>query len=194
MLIRQETLARIASGAVTLQFRRWRKPTVKAGGTLRTAVGVLSIEDVCVVDESALTLRDARAAGCESVEALREVFAGREGTLYRVTLRYAGDDPREALRQKVPGPHEIDEILARLARFDRSAEIPWTARTLEQIAREPGRRAPDFAAVQGLPVPKFKRRVRQLKELGLTESLEVGYRLSPRGEVVHRALGERRRS
>jgi ribosomal protein S19E (S16A) len=30
----------------------------------------------------------------------------------------------------------------------------------------------------------FKRRVRQLKELGLTESLEVGYRLSPRGRAV----------
>jgi hypothetical protein len=27
----------------------------------------------------------------------------------------------------------------------------------------------------------FKRRVRRLKELGLTESLPVGYRLSPRG-------------
>jgi ribosomal protein S19E (S16A) len=33
-------------------------------------------------------------------------------------------------------------------------------------------------------VPSFKRRVRQLKELGLTESLEVGYRLSPRGRAV----------
>ena len=29
----------------------------------------------------------------------------------------------------------------------------------------------------------FKRNVRKLKELGLTESLEVGYRLSPRGEA-----------
>ena len=33
-------------------------------------------------------------------------------------------------------------------------------------------------------LPTFKRRVRQLKELGLTESLEVGYRLSPRGRAV----------
>ena len=35
----------------------------------------------------------------------------------------------------------------------------------------------------------FKTDVRKLKELGLTESLEVGYRLSPRGEAVLRALG-----
>jgi len=30
----------------------------------------------------------------------------------------------------------------------------------------------------------FKRRVRQLKELRLTERLEVGYRLSPRGRAA----------
>jgi ribosomal protein S19E (S16A) len=36
----------------------------------------------------------------------------------------------------------------------------------------------------GADTAPFKRRVRQLKELGLTESLEVGYRLSPRGRAV----------
>jgi hypothetical protein len=30
---------------------------------------------------------------------------------------------------------------------------------------------------------RFKTNVRKLKELGLTESLEVGYRLSPRGKT-----------
>ncbi|MGZ4770275.1 MAG: hypothetical protein ACXVLX_16570, partial [Ilumatobacteraceae bacterium] len=35
----------------------------------------------------------------------------------------------------------------------------------------------------------FKLNVRKLKELGLTESLDIGYRLSPRGEAVLRALG-----
>jgi hypothetical protein len=41
-------------------------------------------------------------------------------------------------------------------------------------------------------VAPFKRRVRQLKELGLTESLEVGYRLSPRGRtVLARLVGNR---
>ena len=46
MLFRQHVLAEIASGDVTLAFRRWTKPTVKAGGTLRTAVGVLAIDAV----------------------------------------------------------------------------------------------------------------------------------------------------
>jgi hypothetical protein len=35
----------------------------------------------------------------------------------------------------------------------------------------------------------FKRRVRVLKELGLTESLDVGYRLSPRGEAFVAVAG-----
>src|SRR4051794_28967011 len=34
------------------------------------------------------------------------------------------------------------------------------------------------------PTPEFKRDVRKLKERGLTESLAIGYRLSPRGEAV----------
>jgi len=33
-------------------------------------------------------------------------------------------------------------------------------------------------------VAPFKRRVRALKELGLTASLEIGYRLSPRGRQL----------
>jgi ribosomal protein S19E (S16A) len=35
----------------------------------------------------------------------------------------------------------------------------------------------------------FKTDVRKLKELGLTESLEVGYRLSPRGQALLERLG-----
>jgi predicted DNA-binding transcriptional regulator YafY len=42
-------------------------------------------------------------------------------------------------------------------------------------------RAAELAAELGLETQPFKRDVRKLKELGLTESLEVGYRLSPRG-------------
>lgn len=55
------------------------------------------------------------------------------------------------------------------------------------IDRSPQTRAPDFAESLGRETLAFKRDVRKLKELGLTESLAVGYRLSPRG----RALRER---
>ena len=56
------------------------------------------------------------------------------------------------------------------------------------IAARPGVRAATLAQRLGRDVPPFKRDVRKLKELGLTESLEIGYRLSPRGVAVLAAL------
>jgi hypothetical protein len=40
---------------------------------------------------------------------------------------------------------------------------------------------------------RFKAHVRRLKALGLTESLDIGYRLSPRGVVVLERLESRAR-
>ena len=53
------------------------------------------------------------------------------------------------------------------------------------IAERPATRAPDLAASLGRETAPFKADVRKLKELGLTESLEVGYRLSPRGRAYY---------
>jgi hypothetical protein len=50
--------------------------------------------------------------------------------------------------------------------------------------RQPAVAAGALAARLGVEKLKFKRDVRKLKELGLTESLEMGYRLSPRGETM----------
>ncbi|HEU4546515.1 MAG TPA: hypothetical protein VFR88_09515, partial [Microlunatus sp.] len=46
-----------------------------------------------------------------------------------------------------------------------------------------GDRRADLAAELGRERDDWKRDVRKLKALGLTESLEVGYRLSPRGRA-----------
>jgi hypothetical protein len=54
---------------------------------------------------------------------------------------------------------------------------------LRLIADRPGTRAADLAAELGREKLPFKAEVRKLKELGLTESLQVGYRLSPRGRA-----------
>ncbi len=54
---------------------------------------------------------------------------------------------------------------------------------LELIRARPATRAPDLAASLGRETKAFKTDVRKLKTLGLTESLVVGYRLSPRGET-----------
>ena len=194
MLFRQDVLRRIGKGEVTLAFRRWRRPTVKAGGTLRTRVGVLAIASVELVDEERLTDADARRAGAADREALLARLPG-EGSLHRIEFRLAGPDPRIALRERSHiSPAERAEIDARLARLDAASRHgPWTATVLEMISDEPGTRAPDLAATLGRETPRFKADVRKLKELGLTESLEVGYRLSPRGRAYYGYSGVTRK-
>jgi predicted transcriptional regulator len=70
----------------------------------------------------------------------------------------------------------------------RSSFGPWTQQTLRMIAEQPGVRAPDLASSVGRETKPFKVDVRKLKDLGLTESLPVGYRLSPRGRALLRHI------
>ncbi len=195
MLLKRETLEGIAEGRITLAFRRWKRPTVRAGGELRTAIGVLGIDGVDAIAEGDITDDDARAAGYPTRDALlAELNRRPEGDLYRVALHLAGADPRTALReQDALDAEAVAAIAARLARFDRSGRHgPWTETVLRLIETSPGVRAPDLAASLGRDTQPFKRDVRKLKELGLTESLEVGYRLSPRGRAWLATLdGER---
>jgi hypothetical protein len=191
MLFRREILQGIAEGRVTLAFRRWRRPPPADGSSIRSPVGVLRLDRVTVVDEGDITADEVRRTGM-SVDALRASIAG-EGTLLRIELRLAGADPRIALRERLPEPSELDAIVARLARIDAASAMPWTARYLRLIAARPGIVSRVLAPQVDAQVPPFKRRVRQLKELGLTESLEVGYRLSARGRaVLNRLVGHLR--
>ena len=179
MLLKRRVLDRIADGSITLVFRRWRRPTVKAGGTLNTAIGVLSIGAVDKV--RSITAKDAMRAGYKTLGALKADLAA-EGTLYRIEVRLAGTDPRFALRSKTRiAAAEFADIQAKLKR---------ARPILELIARYPGRRAADLAARLKQETRIFKTNVRKLKALGLTESLEVGYRLSPRGRAVLARLGK----
>lgn len=177
MLFKAPVLAAIAEGKVDLAFRRWRKPTVKAGGTLTTPVGVLAIDEIVVVAPNAIDDADAVRAGYASAAEALAALEG-EAPVHRIAFRLIGEDPRRALRLDVSDA-ALDEIETRLARLD--ARGSWTAAMLELIAAHPGVRAPDLAARLGRETPTFKVDVRKLKALGLTESLKVGYRLSPRG-------------
>ena len=194
MLFRQDDLRRIGEGEITLAFRRWKRPTVKAGGTLRTRAGVLAIESVEVIDAADVTDEDARRAGADSREAVLRDGA-RERPLYRIEFRLAGPDPRIALRERSEvTAEERTEIDGRLARLDATSRHgPWTRRVLGLIAERPGTRAPELAASLGRETAPFKADVRKLKELGLTESLPVGYRLSPRGRAYYGYSGVARK-
>jgi hypothetical protein len=143
---------------------------------------VLSTKEV---DERSITERDAELAGYSSRDdLLAELEKYREGTLYRIDFRFAGADRRIALRQKDDlSGEDIDALVKRLTRLDKaSSHGPWTRQALELIDRKPAVVSTVLAAETGLDRPAFKLDIRKLKESGLTESLEVGYRLSPRGK------------
>jgi hypothetical protein len=150
-------------------------------------IGQLRIVQVRQIAEGDITDEDATRAGYVSRQALQEELAGRtEGTLYRIELGALGPDPRVALRMRGSlSGEELASLSVKLAKLDASAPGgPWTRRVLELIRDNPAVRAGDLCRAVGMERLPFKANVRKLKALGLTESLEVGYRLSPRGESL----------
>ena len=97
----QRTLEGIRDGSIDLAFRRWRRPRVKAGSALRTAVGVLRVDAVDTVAAREVTAAEARRAGFATRAALLARLAGRDGAIHRVVLHHEGEDPRVALRDRV---------------------------------------------------------------------------------------------
>lgn len=195
MLFRKAVLEAIEAGRVDLAFRRWERPRVRPGTRMRTAVGLLEVGSVEVVELDEIGDAEARRAGFAArAELLAMLDTGSRAPIHRVELRHAGPDPRVALRERADlGAAELGELKARLRRLDRASRHgPWTRMVLELIRERPGVRAPDLAESLGRDTQPFKRDVRKLKELGLTESLRIGYRLSPRGRALLEALTQGR--
>lgn len=182
MLFKAAALQAIAEGRVTLAFRRWTRPAVKAGGQLRTAVGVLEFDSIEAIEPERITASDAAQAGFVSVQDALDSLGSRDGTLYRIRFHRAGEDPRIALRQQPLADAEWPALSRRLQR------LAWAPRVLEAIRTHPATRAGDLAQILGVEKDWLKINVRKLKNLGLTESLGTGYRVSPRGAEVLRRL------
>ena len=180
---------KIRAGAVSLSYRNWSAPRAKVGGVYKLhpsgGVRVTSLTQVAAGD---IPAADAIDCGFDSASALRNFLAVSDDTLvYRVAFSFVppSDMPTRA---ELP----IDEVTAKLDKMEQRAEQPWAYHTLRLIADHPGTRAGDLAPHLGWDTPKFKTHVRRLKKLGLTESLEVGYRLSALGrQVVSGAANER---
>jgi hypothetical protein len=101
-------------------------------------------------------------------------------SVFRVELRHGGDGDRVSLALE----SELDdaaraEISRALAKLD--GEAPWTLSTLRAIRDKPRVAASKLAPQFDLETGPFKARVVKLKKLGLTQSFEVGYEVSPRG-------------
>lgn len=189
MRFTQRELAGISGGEVTLVLRRWASPRVRQGTKVRTQAGLVEIVSIAELENPAqLSGDDVAGGGFSDLEEMLAWAEGAPGRLFRIEIRTAGADPRIALRNAADlDEAEVEEVSRRLGRMDRSTESPWTRRTLELIEAWPETVSTTLAEEMGLERQYFKQRVRRLKELGLTESLEVGYRLSPRGAAYLRA-------
>ncbi|WP_067472745.1 hypothetical protein [Nocardia amamiensis] len=184
MIFTDAVAQQIASSMIRTVFRRWQTRRVKVGSRILTSAGVIRIDDIVEISSADLTEDDAHAAGEGSLAQLLSTLHGAvSDPVYRINLSYAGPDPRIELRSDDDlSADAIAEIDAALRRLDHKADSPWTRKTLQYIADNPGKRAADIAQDLGATTKEqLKLRVRKLKNLGLTESLDTGYRISPRG-------------
>jgi biotin operon repressor len=184
-------------GSITLAFRRWRRPQVVAGHQYRPRLDMVCAEAIDEVTPAEITPAQAREAGYPDVAALLASLRGDPKLpLYRIRFRRLEEpDPRDVLAATATlTDTEIAAIAARLARMDAaSSRGPWTAAILAQIASKPAVSSEFLAEAIGWERGVFKVHVRRLKALGLTISLDVGYRLSPRGQayLAHTCLSRR---
>jgi hypothetical protein len=187
MLFTQDAVPGLADGTITLTFRTWTRPQAKVGGLYRTCGLLLEVDAVDRVSPASISEADARRAGYSSADALRGKLEhlGHDGLVWRVEFRCLGADDRIARRNDTTlDEKKLAKLEASLARFDQASPTgPWTRKTLALIAAHPGVVSTTLARSLKMERAAFKINVRKLKELGLTESLEVGYRLSPLGEA-----------
>lgn len=186
LLFKKAFHAGLTSGDVTLTFRRWEKPHVRVGGRYRChPIGVLEVDGVSQVAVRDITAADATRAGFASRELLVAYLAelgplDDDTVLYRIELHHGGDGDRveTALDDELTDA-DVAALAKKLERLDRGAA--WTRDTLAIIKKHPRIAASKLAAKLGRETLPFKVDVRKLKRLGLTQSFEVGYELSPRG-------------
>ena len=186
MLFRSKTLTKISSGEVTMAIRKWKRPTVKQGGTLITGAGMLRIDSVEEILLADISDTDLKKSGYTQREHLLEnIHNKKEGIIYKICFHLEGEDPRIALRQNSNiSEEEFQLILTKLTRMDKySKRGAWTVQILNVIEMNPERLAQELANEMGVEKSWFKPNVRKLKKLGLTISHSIGYSISPRGNT-----------
>ncbi len=171
----------ILAGRITVSFRNWKRPHAAVGGVYRLrpsgAVNVTGVRSVRLPD---IGPDDLRRSGFDSVVAVADFLRLPESaTVTRVEFELTDEPAGKPLPEL-----SADEVVTRLQATDRRSAAPWTAGVLALIRAHPATRAGDLAPRMGWETPAFKANVRKLKALGLTQSLETGYRLTDLGEQV----------
>ena len=184
MLFSADAWPGMADGSITVTFRAWKRAQAKPGGRYRVAGMLIEATNVRQVPVDAITGDDIRQAGAADRASLLSRLGGCD-PVWRIDFVLVGADDRIARRNDTSSD-DLADVMARLSRFDRNG--PWTHTTLRLIERYPGIVSTTLARHAMQDRAAFKLNVRKLKELGLTESLDIGYRLSPRGQAVVDAL------
>src|SRR5437868_9188148 len=123
MQFEQRLWAGLADGSVTVAVRRWKRPSVKTGGTLKSPGGVLAIDEVARIELADVTGADARAAGFADRDAVIAALRP-EGELYRIRFHRIGDDPRISLRATAAlDPDDVTMLTEKLRRLDWAVPI-----------------------------------------------------------------------
>ena len=170
MLFQSRFHERIRTGEITCTVRIWLRPRVKAGGRYSLGAGAIVVDRIREGSFDDITPALARRCGFASVvDALKTAKHGVGERVFIIDFHY--DGKAGARTKPATGAVPVEEL-------------PWTRATLRAIAAKPAVRAASLARALGRPRDDFKRDVRKLKNLGLTFSLETGYRLTPKGEAL----------
>ena len=198
LLFQKRFHAGIVDGAVRLPFRLWEKPHVKVGGRYRVhPIGVVEVNTVESVALAEISEADALAGGFQSRDELlsyMEPVAKKPLTpstpVFRVGFVHGGDGDHVSIALETELSSEaLADLEKRLARLER--EGPWVKKVMALIDKHPRVAASQLAKRLKRETEPFKIDVRKLKKLGLTQSFEVGYEVSPRGRKFLEFTGKR---
>jgi len=187
VLFQQRFHERIRGGDIRCTVRIWQRPHVKVGGRYALGSGAIVVDKMHEARLDDITPALAKRCGFPSLaDLLKTAKHGPGERVFVIDFHY---DDKTAARSKsktdVFSAVEIAELVPRLEAMDRRSKLgAWTLATLRAIEARPGVLAAKLARSLGRPRDEFKRDVRKLKNLGLTFSLEVGYRLTPKGEAL----------
>ena len=184
LLFQKPFHAGLVDGSIRLTFRRWDKPHVKVGGRYRChPIGVLEVDAISRVRVADIGDADARLAGFPSRGELAAYIGPGIDEVWRIELHHGGDGDRVqiALDDRL----SADDVAAIAKKLDKMGD--WARPTLKLIEKHPRVAASKLAAKLGRETLPFKVDVRKLKKLGLTQSFEVGYEISPRGRAYLKA-------
>lgn len=192
MLFQRRFHERIRSGEIRCTVRIWQRPRVKVGGRYALGGGAIVVDRLHETHLEDITPALARRCGFPSlVDLIKTAKHGAGERVFVIDFHYDGKAracPKPATDAVSAG--ELAQLVQRLEAMDRrSAGGAWTLATLRAIEARPGVLAAKLARSLGRPRDEFKRDVRKLKALGLTFSLEIGYRLTPKGAALLKHCG-----